>query len=109
MNVETAQRVIKKISWAITKEERFLNLVSRAMNMPPKERERILKDALWVDGTIPGQVQYSIRKREKLVNARDRLTKRYCSNAVNHNGSDFHSSKVGFYSNEKINAYRSNT
>lgn len=107
MNVETAQRVIKKISWAITKEERFLNLVSRAMNMPPKERERILKDALWVDGTIPSQVQYSIRKREKLVNARDILTKRYCSNAVNHNGSDFHSSKVGIYSNEKINAYES--
>lgn len=107
MNVETAQRVIKKISWAITKEERFLNLVSRAMNMPPKERERILKDALWVDGTIPSQVQYSIRKREKLVNARDRLTKRYCSNAVNHNGIDFHSSKVGIYSNEKINAYES--
>lgn len=35
------------------------------------------------------------------------MTKRYCSNAVNHNGSDFHSSKVGFYSNEKINAYES--
>jgi hypothetical protein len=109
MNVETAQRVIKKISWAITKEERFLNLVSRAMNMPPKERERILKDALWVDGTIPGQVQYAIRKREKLVNARDRLTKRYCSNDVNHTGSNFHSSKVGIYSNKKINAYKSNT
>lgn len=67
MKTEIAQRVLAKIDWEVKKQERFLNLVGRANRMKPKDRDAVLKNALWVDGTVEGQVQYCLRKREKLL------------------------------------------
>lgn len=41
--------------------------------MKPKDRDVVLKNALWVDGTVEGQVQYCLRKREKLLKAYRKL------------------------------------
>ena len=54
MNSETAQRVLSKIDWEVKKQERFLNLVGRANRMKPKDRDVVLKNACWVDGTVEG-------------------------------------------------------
>lgn len=77
MNKETAQRIIAKLSWEIAKRERFLNLIARANQMKPKDREFVLKSALWVDGTVEGQVKYTMKTYSKLRMACDRLTRKY--------------------------------
>ena len=74
MNKETAQRIIAKLSWEIAKRERFLNLIARANQMKTKDREFVLKSALWVDGTVEGQVKYTMKTYSKLRRAYDRLT-----------------------------------
>lgn len=63
----THQEILFKIDWEVKKQERFLNLVGRANRMKPKDRDAVLSNALWVDGTIQGQVQYCLRKRERLL------------------------------------------
>lgn len=73
MKTEIAQRVLAKIDWEVKKQERFLNLVGRANRMKPKDRDVVLNNALWVDGTVEGQVQYCLRKREKLLKAYRKL------------------------------------
>lgn len=77
MNKETAQKVLTKIDWEVKKQERFLNLVSRAQRMKPKDRDFVLKGACWVDGTVAGQIQYCLRRREKLLKAYRKLYERY--------------------------------
>lgn len=77
MKIETAEKVIKKMSWEITKQERFLGLVARANQMKPKDRENILKGACWIDGTIETQIKFAMDKRARLVKARSTLSKRY--------------------------------
>ena len=77
MNKETAQRIIAKLSWEIAKRERFLNLIARANQMKPKDREFVLKSTLWVDGTVEGQVKYTMKTYSKLRMAYDRLTRKY--------------------------------
>lgn len=77
MERETAEKVIKKMSWEITKQERFLGLVARAHTMKPKDRDNVLKGACWVDGTIESQISYAMKRREKLFKARAKLAKRY--------------------------------
>lgn len=77
MERETAQRIIAKLSWEIAKRERFLNLIARANQMKPKDREFVLKSALWVDGTVEGQVKYTMKTLSKLRRAYDRLTRKY--------------------------------
>lgn len=77
MNKETAQRIIAKLSWEIAKRERFLNLIARANQMKPKDREFVLKSALWVDGTVEGQIKYTMKTYSKLRMAYDRLTRKY--------------------------------
>lgn len=77
MKIETAEKVINKISWEITKQERFLGLVSRANQMKPKDRDNVLKGACWIDGTIETQIKFAMDKRAKLVRARSTLSKRY--------------------------------
>lgn len=67
MKIETAEKVIKKMSWEITKQERFLGLVSRANQMKPKDRENVLKGACWIDGTIETQIKFAMDKRARLV------------------------------------------
>lgn len=42
--------------------------------MKPKDREFVLKSALWVDGTVDGQVKYTMKTYSKLRRAYDRLT-----------------------------------
>lgn len=77
MEVKKAQSVLAKIDWEITKQERFLGLVSRANQMKPKDRDNILKGACWIDGTIETQIKFAMDKRAKLVKARSTLSKRY--------------------------------
>lgn len=77
MKRETAERVIKKMSWEITKQERFLGLVARANSFKPKDRENILKGACWIDGTIESQISYAMNRRERIFKARAKLAKRY--------------------------------
>lgn len=77
MKIETAEKVIKKMSWEITKQERFLGLVARANQMKPKDRENVLKGACWIDGTIETQIKFAMDKRARLVKARSTLSKRY--------------------------------
>ena len=38
--------------------------------MKPKDREFVLKSALWVDGTVEGQIKYTMKTY-------DRLTRKY--------------------------------
>lgn len=77
MTREKAEEVCKKMAWEVHKCERFLMLVSRASYLKPNEREAVLKDALWIDGTIPTQIQYTQRKREKLTKARRKIAEKY--------------------------------
>lgn len=63
---EIAQRVLYKIDWEVKKQERFLNLVGRANRMKPKDRDVVLKNACWVDGTVEGQVQYCFKEERKV-------------------------------------------
>ncbi len=77
MNIETATRVLEKLNWEIRKQERFLNYVTKIQQM--RDRDTILKDACWIDGTLPTQVQYAIRKRLKLITISEKIRKRYLS------------------------------
>lgn len=77
MKQATAEKVIKKMSWEIIKQERFLGYVQRAMGMKPKDRDIILANALWIDGTIDTQINYARGRREKLMKARERIAKKY--------------------------------
>lgn len=77
MKIEAAKLVIKKMSWEITKQERFLGLVARANTMKPKDRDNILKGACWIDGTIESQIRYAMDRRERIFKARAKLAKRY--------------------------------
>lgn len=73
----THQEILFKIDWEVKKQERFLNLVSRANRMKLKDREMIIKDVCWVDGTLSEQVQYAQRRREKLMRAYERIMKKH--------------------------------
>jgi len=77
MNIETATRVLEKLNWEIRKQERFLKCVEIIQQM--RDRDTILKDACWIDGTLPTQVQYAIRKRLKLITISEKIRKRYLS------------------------------
>lgn len=66
MEKETAKKLMAKIDWEIKKQERFFNLINKAETMKPKDRDFILRNAGWVDGTINGTVEYCLRRREKL-------------------------------------------
>ena len=77
MNQETAEKVVKKMSWEITKQERFLGYVQRALGMKPKDRDAILSGACWIDGTVETQIQYAKDRRERLMKARSKIAKKY--------------------------------
>lgn len=38
----------------------------RIQSLKPKDRETMIKDVCWVDGTLSGQVQYAQRRRGKI-------------------------------------------
>ena len=63
MNSDTAHRVLSKIDWEVKKQERFLNLLLRAQQYKPADREVILKNACWIDGTV--ETPISVRKKQK--------------------------------------------
>lgn len=79
MNPETIDRILMKLDWQVKKQERFLGQVSYIRTLPPEDAQRILKNALWVDGTLSGQVQYALRKREMLLRTYRNFYKRYKS------------------------------
>lgn len=61
--------LLARIDNRIKIHERFLNKVGYIMNLKytDDEKQEILKNACWVDGTIAGQVQYSQKQRIKLI------------------------------------------
>lgn len=67
MTTETAHSVLAKIDWQVKKQERFLNFLLRAQQYKPADREVILKNACWIDGTVETQSQYARNRREKLI------------------------------------------
>lgn len=77
MKKETAYKVLAKIRWQIHIQEMFLMKAGRIQSLKPKDREMIIKDVCWVDGTLAGQVQYVQRRREKLIKAYERIMKKH--------------------------------
>ena len=73
METTKAQSILAKIDWEVKKQERFLNLVGRANRMKPKDRDAVLKNACWIDGTVETQSQYARNRREKLLKAYRKL------------------------------------
>lgn len=69
INKSKAISLLAKIDNRIKTHERFLNKVGYIMNLKytDVEKQEILKNACWVDGTIAGQVQYSQKQRIKLI------------------------------------------
>lgn len=63
----THQEILFKIDWQVKKQERFLNLLLRDQRDKPADREVILKNACWIDGTVETQSQYARNRREKLI------------------------------------------
>ena len=63
----THQEILFKIDWQVKKQERFLNLLLRAQRYKHADREVILKNACWIDGTVETQSQYARNRREKLI------------------------------------------
>ena len=76
MNKETEYKVLAKIRWQIHIQEMFLMKAGRIQSLKHKDREMIIKDVCWVDGTLSGQVQYAQRRREKLMRAYERIMKK---------------------------------
>lgn len=75
MDEETLKNVLERLDKKIKLQERFLNKVSFIMSR--KDANEILKDACWVDGTIQGQVQYSLNKRIKLIKSYNLIKNKY--------------------------------
>ena len=72
METTKAQSILAKIDWEVKKQERFLNLL-RVQRYKPADREAILKNACWIDGTVETQSQYARNRREKLLKAYRKL------------------------------------
>lgn len=64
----THQEILFKIDWEVKKQERFLNLVGRANRMKSKDRDVVLKNALWVDGTYEPYKNTEIGKTVPMLN-----------------------------------------
>lgn len=77
MDKETAYKVLAKIRWQIHIQEMFLMKAGRIQSLKPKDRETMIKDVCWVDGTLSGQVQYAQRRRERLIRAYERIMKKH--------------------------------
>ena len=45
--------------------------------MSQKDRDSVLKNALWIDGTVESQIEYVMKSRSKLMKAYDRLKSKY--------------------------------
>lgn len=77
MKKETAYKALAKIRWQIHIQEMFLMKAGRIQSLKPKDKEMIIKDVCWVDGTLAGQVQYAQRRREKLIRAYERIMNKH--------------------------------
>ena len=73
METTKAQSILAKIDWEVKKQERILNLLLRVQRYKPADREAILKNACWIDGTVETQSQYARNRREKLLKAYRKL------------------------------------
>ena len=77
MKKETAYKVLAKIRWQVHIQEMFLMKAGRIQRLKHKDKEMIIKDVCWVDGTLSGQVQYAQRRREKLMRAYERIMNKH--------------------------------
>ena len=77
MKKETAYKVLAKIRWQAHIQGMFLIKAGRIQRLKRKDREMIIKDVCWVDGTLSGQVQYAQRRIEKLMRAYERIMKKH--------------------------------
>lgn len=79
---DRAMRLLAKIDKRIKIHERFLMKVGYILNLDrytDEQKQEIVKNACWVDGTLAGQVQYAQEQRAKLRKSysilRDRFVK----------------------------------
>ena len=77
MKKETAYKVLAKIRWQAHRQGMFLIKAGRIQRLKRKDREMIIKDVCWVDGTLSGQVLYAQRRIEKLMRAYERIMKKH--------------------------------
>ena len=77
---EKANRILLSIQNKIMNHERFLNKVGFILTMTKysqEQKDEILKDACWVDGTIAGQVHYVQQQRMKLLKSYEVLKNKF--------------------------------
>lgn len=81
MTADKATALLSRIDKRIKTHERFLMKIGYIMSLEytDEQKQDILKDACWVDGTLAGQVQYAQEQRAKLRKSysilRDRFVK----------------------------------
>lgn len=77
---DKAVKILSSIQNRIMNHERFLTKVGYILGMSKyseEQKNEILKDACWVDGTLAGQIRYVQQQRMKLIKSREILRKRF--------------------------------
>lgn len=79
MNTDKATALLSRIDKRIKTHERFLMKIGYIMSLKytEEQKQEILKNACWVDGTIAGQVQYAQEQRAKLRKSYSVLRNRF--------------------------------
>ena len=79
MTADKATALLSRIDKRIKTHERFLMKIGYIMSLKytDGQRQEILKNACWVDGTISGQVQYAQEQRVKLRKSYSVLRERF--------------------------------
>lgn len=79
MNTDKATALLSRIDKRIKNHERFLMKIGYIMSLKytDEQKQEILKNACWVDGTIAGQVQYAQEQRAKLRKSYSILRNRF--------------------------------
>lgn len=73
MTNEAKKKLLERLRLEIFKQEKFLIAVSRIQSLPPRARKEAVKNACWIDGTLPTQVAYAQRKRAKFIELQTKL------------------------------------
>lgn len=79
MNTDKATALLSRIDKRIKTHERFLMKIGYIMSLKytDEQKQEILKNACWVDGTLAGQVQYAQEQRAKLRKSYSVLINRF--------------------------------
>lgn len=79
ITADKATALLSRIDKRIKTHERFLMKIGYIMNLKytDEQKQEILKNACWVDGTLAGQVQYAQEQRAKLRKSYSVLINRF--------------------------------